>query len=125
MAINWKEYELVLIEDSHKVCEVTGDSLGGPETFTCKISDLLKHNVPKWKPEGDYNSYGGYQAYQFSFKAADDEGVHIVVDKHYKQEIILKPGEEWSSGWYSFGEWSYAVRLTLRKIEKTQNKSSK
>ena len=33
-------------------------------------------------------------------------------------EYALMPGEEWSNGWYSFGEWSYAVRLTLRKIEK-------
>ena len=40
-------------------------------------------------------------------------------------EYELMPGEEWSNGWYSFGEWSYAVRLTLREIEKTQNKSSK
>ena len=79
MAINWKEYELVLTENSYKVCEVTGDTLGGPETFTCKISDLLKYNRPKWIPEGDYNSYGGYQAYHFDFKGVDDEGVHDVV----------------------------------------------
>ena len=125
MAINWKEYELVLTENSYKVCEVTGDTLGGPETFTCKISDLLKYNRPRWIPEGDYNSYGGYQAYHFDFRGVDDEGVHIVVDRLYHIDIVLKPGEEWSSGWYSFGEWSYAVRLTLRKIEKTLNKSSK
>jgi len=120
MDINWKEYELVLTEDSHKVCEVTGDDLGGPETFTCKICDLLKHNVPKWKPEGNYSSYGGYQACNFVFKGVDDEGVHIVVDRFYHIDVVLKPGEEWSSGWYSFGEWSYCVSLTVRKIEQKQ-----
>ena len=125
MAINWNEYELVLTEDSYKVCEVTGRDMGGPETFTCKISDLFKYNRPKWLPEGNYNSYGGYQTYQFVFKGVDDEGVHMVVDRLYHIDIVLKPGEEWSSGWYSFGEWSYAVKLALRKIEKTQNKSSK
>lgn len=125
MAINWNEYELVLEEDNHKVCEVTGDDMGGIKTFTCKIRELLKHNVPRWKPEGSYSNYGGYQTYQFIFKGADDDGVHIVAYLHYHVDVVLKPGEEWSSGWYSFGEWSYHVRLTLRKIEKTQNKSSK
>jgi hypothetical protein len=126
MAIDWNEYELVLEEESSKVCEVTGDDMGGSEFFTCPLRDLIKPDKsPRWTPEGNYGSYGGYQAYHFSFKGADDEGVHIAVDKHYKEEIVLKPGDKWSSGWYSFGEWSYCVRLTLRKIEKTQNKSSK
>ena len=117
MDINWKEYELILKEDSSKECEVTGRDMGGTETFTCKISDLLQYSVPKWTPEGNYSNYGGYQAYSFSFKGIDDEGVHIITDKHYKTEVVLKPGEEWSSGWYCFGEWSYCVRLSLRKIE--------
>ena len=70
----------------------------------------------------------GVTASAFNFepvKGVDDEGVHMVVDRLYHIDVVLKPGEEWSSGWYSFGEWSYAVKLTLRKIEKTQNKSSK
>lgn len=115
--IDWNEYELVLKEDSSKVSEVTGEDMGGTESFTCKISDLLKCNEPKWTRENAYSDYGGYQAYVFSFKCVDDEGVHILPDRHYKTEIILKPNEEWSSGWYCFGEWSYCVRLSLRKIE--------
>ena len=49
---------------------------------------------------------------------ADDEAVHLYTDKHYRQDIKLLPdGEKWSSGWYSFGEWSYCVRLYVRKIK--------
>ena len=117
MAINWNEYELVLKEDSSKECEVTGRDMGGTETFICPIKDLIENNSPEWKPLGNYSSYGGYQAYHFSFKHVDDEGIHLVVDRSYSQDIILKPGEEWSSGWYCFGEWSYCVRLSLRKTE--------
>ena len=115
--IDWNEYELVLEEESEKECEVTGRDMGGIESFTCPLRDLINSDgTPQWTPKGDYYSYGGYQAYHFRFKHVDDEGVHLAVDRSYSQDIVLKPGEKWSSGWYDFGSWSYCVRLTLRKI---------
>lgn len=120
--IDWNEYELVLEEESSKECEVTGRDMGGIESFTCPLRDLINPDQsPKWTPEGNYGSYGGYQAYHFTFKQVDDEGVHLEADNGYTSKILLKPFEpdnKWSSGWYSFGSWSYCVRLSLRKIEK-------
>lgn len=119
--IDWNEYELVLEEESSKENEVTGDDMGGTESFTCPLSDLINPDrSPKWTPEGNYGNYGGYQAYHFTFKKADDEGIHLEADHGYTSRILLKPIEpdnKWSSGWYDYGSWSYCVRLSLRKIE--------
>lgn len=125
--IDWNEYELVLEEESEKECEVTGREMGDIESFTCPLRDLITPDrSPKWTPEGDYGTYGGYQAYHFIFKKVDDEGVHLEAENGYTTSILLKPSEpenKWSSGWYGFGSWNYCVRLTLRKIK--QNESSK
>ena len=115
MAINWKDYELVLEEESSKECEVTGRDMGGTDVFTCDVCALIGNKSPKWMPQNCRDSYGGYQSYTFYFLNADDEPVHLYTDKHYRQDITLKPGEQWSSGWYSFGSWDYNVRLKLRK----------
>ena len=117
MAINWKEYELVLVEDSSKECEVTGRDMGGIDRFSCPVADLVEKQSPKWTPENCRDTYGGYQSYTFYFLGADDEAVHLYTDKHYRVNIDLKPGEEWSNGWYSFGTWDYCVTLKLRKKE--------
>lgn len=53
MAVNWNEYELVLEAESSKECEVTGRDMGGTETFTCPVSDLIENKSPKWTPEGN------------------------------------------------------------------------
>ena len=114
MAINWNDYELVLEEESSKECEVTGRDMGGIATYTCPVGELLnKEGSPKWTPEG----YGGYQAYRFFFERADDEKLYMRAEKNYTERFELKPGDKWSSSWYSFGTWSYCVRLKLRKIE--------
>ena len=125
MAINWNEYELVLKERSSKECEVTGRDMGGTDIFTCPISKLQKGLSPKWTPESGYGDYGGYQSYQFTFKGTDDESVHVSVYKHYHIDVVLKPGEEWSDGWYEFGSWSYCVSLSVRKIEQKQEQKHK
>ena len=122
--IDWNEYELVLEEESSKECEVTGRDMGGIESFTCPLRDLINpEGSPKWTPNGNYGSYGGYQAYHFTYKKVDDQGVYLEADHGYASKILLKPFEPdntWSSGWYCYGSWSYCVRLTLRKIT-TQN----
>jgi hypothetical protein len=118
MAIDWNEYELVLEEDSSKECEVTGRDMGGIDRFTCPVSDLIEGKSPHWTPENCRDSYGGYQSYTFYFLRADEEAVHLYTDKHYRQDIDLKPGETWTSGWYSFGEWSYCVSLQVSKKNK-------
>ncbi len=115
MAVNWNEYELVLEEESSKECEVTGRDMGGTDVFTCDVSALIKTKSPQWHPQNCRDSYGGYQSYTFYFLSAGDEAVHLYTDKHYRQDITLKLGEQWSSGWYSFGSWDYCVRLKLRK----------
>lgn len=115
MAVNWNDYELVLKEESSKECEVTGRDMGGIDVYTCDVSKLIENNSPAWQPEKGSASYGGYQSYRFYFLSADDEAVHLYIDKHYRQDITLRPGESWSSGWYGFGTWSYCVRLELRK----------
>lgn len=118
MAINWNDYELVLEEDSSKECEVTGREMGGIDVFTCPVSDLIENKSPQWHSKSGSYSYGGYQSYTFYFLSADNEAVNLYTDKHYRQDIKLLPdGEKWSSGWYSFGEWSYCVRLYVRKIK--------
>ena len=114
MAINWSEYELVLEENSSKECEVTGRDMGGTKTFTCPVSALTGDELPRWTSDSNYR-YGGYQAYTFYFLRTDDEAIYLYTDKFHRQEIRLQPNEIWSSGWYSFGEWSYCVRLQVRK----------
>lgn len=117
MAIDWNEYDLVLEEESSKECEVTGRDMGGTDTFICPVKDLIENNSPRWTPQGNYDSYGGYQSYSFTFHKVDDEAVYLSTDKHYHEDIVLKPGDKWSSGWYGFGSWDYCVRLMLRKRE--------
>lgn len=117
MAVNWNDYELVLKEESSKECEVTGRDMGGIEIYTCPVSDLIENKNPRWIPQDNNSSYGGYQSYTFYFLRADEESIHLYTDKHYRQDITLKPGEEWSSGWFSFGSWDYLTSLELRKKE--------
>ena len=121
MEINWNDYELVLKEESSKECEVTGRDMGGIDVFTCSVASLISNQSPKWNPKNCRGSYGGYQSYTFYFLGADEEAVHLYTDKHYRQDITLKPGENWSSGWYSFGSWDYCVRLELRKIQQKES----
>ena len=115
MAVNWNDYELVLEEESSKECEVTGRDMGGIATYTCPVSDLIENKSPRWQSKKGSDGYGGYQSYTFYFLSADEEAVHLYTDKHYRQDITLRPDESWSSGWYGFGTWSYCVRLKLRK----------
>ena len=117
MAVDWKQYELVLEEDSSKECEVTGRDMGGTDIFTCPVSDMIEGKSPKWIPQNCRDSYGGYQSYTFYFLRTDEEAVYLYTDRHYRVDIILKPGEEWSSGWYDFGTWSYCVTLKLKRKE--------
>jgi hypothetical protein len=117
MAVNWNEYELVLEAESSKECEVTGRDMGDTETFTCPVSDLIENKSPKWTPQGNYGSYGGYESYTFYFLRVDEDCIHLYTDKYFRQDITLKPGERWSSGWSSFGSWDYCTSLKLRKKE--------
>lgn len=114
MAINWNEYELVLEDSSSKECEVTGREMGGTTENTCPVSTLMSGDGhPRWS-----NNYGGYGSVRVIFLRTDDEAIHLRIHNGYDFEKSLKPGEEWSSGWYDFGSWSYHVKLYLRKIEK-------
>lgn len=111
MAMNWKEYELVLEAKDHKVCEVTGRNMGGTSIHTCPVSKLVKNKEVPWKP-----SYGGYEAVECKFAGTDNEAVHLIFFKGLHIEKALKPDESWLSGWYSFGSWDYCVEVKLRKI---------
>lgn len=118
MAVNWNDYELVLEEESSKECEVTGREMGGTNRYVYPVSELIDSDMSlRWKREdGREGSYGGYQSYTFYFLRVDGDAVYLYTDKHYRVDITLHPdGEEWSSGWYDFGTWSYCVRLSLRK----------
>lgn len=112
MAINWKEYELVLEASNSKECEVTGRDMGGTSTHTCPVSKLVEGEVVPWEP-----GYGGYESVEFKFEGTDDEAVHLTIYRMYHIHQALKPGEEWSSGWYGFGTWDYKAVVKLRKIE--------
>lgn len=112
MAVNWNEYELVLEASERKENEVTGETMGDTSIHTCPVNKLVKDKLVPWEP-----GYGGYEVYEFTFAGVDDEAVHLVIYRWCHQNVALKPGEEWSSGWYSFGSWDFDVRVTLRKIK--------
>lgn len=121
MTINWEKYELVLVEDSDKECEVTGNNLGSAKTFICPVSDLEVGKSPNWIPQGNYSSYGGYQSIRITFQKLDNEGAHFELYLGYKNEIVLTPFEpknKWESGSYGFGSYRYFVTLTLKEKEK-------
>lgn len=111
MAVDWKNYELVLEASDRKECEVTGRDMGGTEEYTCPVCKLKENEPVPWEP-----SYGGYEAINVSFLRTDDEAVYLNIHSFYHSEKALKPGEDWESGWWSFGTWDYHVRITLRKI---------
>ena len=117
--IDWNEYELVLESSSEKECEVTGREMGGTEEHTCPVSKLLSDEQAHWS--GDY---GGYGAVRVTFLGADEEGLHLKIYHSYESLYTLKPGERWSSGWYSFGSWNYHVALYLRKKANNTNTST-
>lgn len=117
MAINWKDYKLVLIDESKKECEVTGRDMGGIENHECPVDKMKAGEQVMWTP-----GYGGYQTVDCKFQGADDEGIHLIIHSGYDIQKTLKPGEEWSSGWYSFGTWDYIVKIRLEKIVKEEEK---
>lgn len=110
MAVEWKKYELVLEESDSKECEVTGRDMGGTQTHVCPVAKMKKNSNVMWEP-----AYGGYHAVKVTFLDTDDEAVHLHIYNGYDIDKYLKPGEEWNSGWYSFGSWNYYVAIRLKK----------
>ena len=43
MAVNWKEYELVLKASDSKTCEVTGREMGDTVIHVCPVSKMKKN----------------------------------------------------------------------------------
>ena len=111
MAVNWKEYELVLKASDSKTCEVTGREMGDTVIHVCPVSKMKKDKQVVWEP-----SYGGYDTVKVTFIDTDDEAIHINIYQHYNRETSLKPGEIWRDSWWS-GEWGYHVEIMLRKKE--------
>lgn len=111
MAVNWKDYGLVLEATDSKECEVTGRDMGGTSTHLCPISQMAENKQVDWTPQ-----YGGYNAVKVTFLGVDDESVRLRLHSGYDFDKSLKPGEEWSSGWYSFGTWSYHVKIRLMPL---------
>ena len=116
MATNWNDYELVLEASDSKECEVTGRNMGGTNTHVCPVSKLKENEQVRWEP-----SYGGYHAVKVTFLSTDDTAIHLSIDIGFPSEQSLKPGEEWRSGWYSFGSWDYHVALKLQKKTEKQD----
>ena len=117
MKINWENYELVLLATDHKECEVTGRDMGGTTTHVCPISKMVENKQVTWEPD-----YSGYQSVGVTFLGADDEVVRFRIYNGYNSNHDFKPGDEWSSGWYDFGSWSYHVKLKLQKIKEEDSK---
>lgn len=113
MALKIEDYELALIASDQKECEVTGRDMGGTETHVCPLNKMEAGKMVVWEP-----SYGGYGSVKVTFLGVDDEAVHLSIYNGYDSDKDLKPGEEWNSGWYDFGSWSYHVKIKLQKIAK-------
>ena len=126
IAEKWKDYVFLLIEDSYKECEVTGHSMGGPEK-------LVSPSVSKMKPDGwikwtKLDNYGENQCsvycedisnemVKLKIYNASDLSEHCYPNYHeFRQE-----GDEWSSGWYCWGSWSYCHKIRLMKKENLQS----
>lgn len=109
MAVNWKEYELVLKASDSKTCEVTGHEMGDTVIHVCPVSKMKKNKQVVWEP-----SYGGFDTVKVTFIDTDDEAIHMNIYQHYNREMSLKPGEVWQDSWWS-GEWGYHVKIMLRK----------
>lgn len=117
MAVNWKNYQLLLTDTDSKECEVTGRDMGGTATHQCPVSAMKENEQVVWKPR-----YGGYEAVTVTFLGTDDETIHLRLHSGFDFNKDLKPDEEWESGWYSFGTWSHYVKIKLQKIEEDDQK---
>lgn len=111
MAVNWKEYELVLKTSDSKTCEVTGREMGDTVIHVCPVSKMKKNKEVVWEP-----SYGGFDTVKVTFIDTDDEAIRMNIYQHYNREVSLRPGEVWQDSWWS-GEWGYHVKIMLRKKE--------
>ncbi len=92
--------------------------MGGATTHVCPISKMVENKQVTWDPY-----YGGYHSVVVTFLGTDDEVAHFRIYNSYNSDHDFKPNDEWSSGWYDFGSWSYHVKLKLQKIKEKEEES--
>lgn len=113
------EQVLVLICSSDKECEVTGKSMGGDYRFECPVSQLRPGSYIHWTA----CSYMDMPESSVICESVEDDKVVLTQynysdqsSRHYPNKVVLTPGgEEWSSGWYCWGSWSYCHTLRLEE----------
>lgn len=112
MAMNWNEYEIILLDESSKECEVTGREMGGEVVNSSgPISKLVPNTPINWS-----NHYGGYGSVEVKFLGTENDGVVLDIYNGYHAKHTLHLGDEWTSGWNSFGTWDYFVTIYIQKI---------
>lgn len=118
----WNDYLFLLLEDSSKENEVTGDMMGGKESFVSQpVSNYKDGDWINWKPLAQ----SGENACSVYVKSCDKEKLTLQVfdapdrgsHAHPSYPEFRQSGDEWTSGWYDWGSWSYCHTIRLVKKE--------
>ena len=117
----WSDYLFLLVDDSSKENEVTGEMMGGERKFvSLPVSSYKAGDWIDWKPVS-----GGRNECSVYVKSYDKEKVTLQVfdspdlrhHSHPSYPEFHQEGDEWSSGWYEWGYWSYCHTIRLVKKE--------
>ena len=117
--VNWNEYVLLLTEHSSKKSEVTGEEMGGDYPFTSlPLSQYKPGDWIQWTKLGYsedtctvYCDEVSDETMKLKVYNRSDQGSHLY--PHYPE--FRQEGDEWSSGWYEWGYWSYCHTIRLVK----------
>ena len=118
--VNWDEFVLLLTDRSSKESEVTGEQLGGEYQFTSlPLSQYKPGDWIQWTRLSDY----GENHCTVYCEEVSDEMIKLKVYNRSDQSSHKYPhypefrqdGDEWSSGWYEWGYWSYCHKIRLVK----------
>lgn len=120
--VNWDEFVLLLTECSNKESEVTGEKMGGGNQFaSLPLSEYKPGNWIRWTRMGDY---GNNKCSVFCEEVNDEmmklkvyDQTNLSTHKYPYYPEFRHEGDEWSSGWYEWGEWSYCHKIRLVKKE--------
>ncbi len=117
----WEDFLFLLTEKSYKENEVTGEDMGGTDTFvSLPVADYKPGEWIRWKPLDSSN-----ESCSVTVKGCDAEKVTLQVydasdlshHNHPSYPEFRQEGDEWTSGWYDWGEWRYCHTIRLVKKE--------
>lgn len=117
----WKDFLFLLTEKSYKENEVTGEDMGGTYTFvSLPVAEYKPGEWIRWQPLDGSNvscsvTVKGCDAEKATLQVynASDLGHH----SHPSYPEFRQEGDEWTSGWYDWGSWSYCHTVRLVKKE--------